>query len=82
MSFVNQYSYLIAAGVILILLGVYLLRKGLDRSSFISLAALIFGLLLAFFLLRPETSPSLEVDEVLEQIGSGQPVLLEFQSEY
>jgi fructose-specific phosphotransferase system IIC component len=82
MSFINQYSYLIAAGVVLILLGIYLIRRGVDRSSFITFGALILGLLMAFVLLRPGTSLSLKLDDVLDQIGSGQPVLLEFQSEY
>ncbi|OGO16588.1 MAG: hypothetical protein A2Z14_11515 [Chloroflexi bacterium RBG_16_48_8] len=82
MSFLNQYSFLIAAIVGVVLLGFLLFRKSVDRSSVITFSALILGLLLSFFLLRPGTSSSQKVDEVLGQIGSGQPVLLQFQSDY
>jgi cell division protein FtsW (lipid II flippase) len=82
MSFINQYSFLIVSGVAVILLGIYLYRKRVDRSSFITFGALILGLLLAFFLLHPASSPSQEVDGILDRIGTGQPVLLQFQSDY
>ena len=82
MPFINQYSFLIAAGVVVVLLGFYLFRKRVDRSSFVTLGALLLGLLLAFFLLRPGSSPPQGVDEILVQIGSDQPVLLQFQSDY
>jgi hypothetical protein len=82
MPFINQYSFLIAAGIVAVLLGFYLFRKRLDRSSFVTLGALILGLLLAFFLLRPGSSPPQDVNQILTQIGSGQPVLLQFQSDY
>ena len=82
MSFINQYSFLIVSAVVVVLLGIYLFRKQVDRSGFITFGALILGLLLAFFLLHPGSSPSQEVDEILEQIGTGQPVLLQFQSDY
>lgn len=82
MSFINQYSFLIISAVAVVLLGIYLFRKQVDRSSYITLGALILGLILAFFLLRPGSSPSQEVDEILDRIGTGQPVLLQFQSDY
>jgi cell division protein FtsW (lipid II flippase) len=82
MSFINRYSFLIVSGVAALLLGFFLFRKRVDSSSLITFGALILGLLLAFFLLRPKSSPSQEVDEILDQIGTGQPVLLQFQSEY
>jgi cell division protein FtsW (lipid II flippase) len=82
MSFINQYSFLIISGVVVIFLGIYLFRKKVDRSNIITFGALILGLLLAFFLLHPKSSPSQEMDEILDQVGSGQPVLLQFQSDY
>jgi len=82
MSFLNQYSYLIIAFMGVALLGFFLFRKNPDRNNLISLGALILGLLLAFFLLRPGPGSSQSVEEVLSQIGAGKPVLLQFQSEY
>jgi hypothetical protein len=82
MSFINKYSFLIAAAVVLILFGFYLFRKNVNSGSLITFGALILGLLLAFFLLRPRRGPSLAVDDIVEQIGAGKPVLLQFQSDY
>jgi hypothetical protein len=82
MSFINQYSFLVIAGLAAALLGYFLFRNGVDRSSLITFGSLILGLLLAYFLLRPGSSPALSVSEILSKIGSGKPVLLEFQSEY
>jgi preprotein translocase subunit YajC len=82
MTFINQYSFLIVAVVAILLLGFYLLRKRIERSSFIAIAALVFGILFAFLLLRPGSSSSQETEDVLAQIGSGRPVLLQFQSNY
>ena len=82
MSIINQYSYLIIAIVGVLLLGFFLFRKNPDRNNLISLGALIFGLLFAFFLLRPRPPSSQLVEEVLRQIGAGEPVLLQFQSDY
>jgi hypothetical protein len=44
--------------------------------------ALTLGLMLSFLLLQPGSSTAQDTGEVLAQIGSGQPVLLEFQSNY
>ena len=82
MTFINQYSFLIVAIATILLLGFYLLRKRIEGSNFIAIGALIFGILLAFFLLRPGSSSSQETEDVLTQIGSGRPVLLQFQSNY
>lgn len=82
MTFINQYSFLIVAVATILLLGFYLLRKGIEGSSFIAIGALVLGILLAFLLLRPGSSFSQETENVLAQIGSGQPVLLQFQSNY
>ncbi len=82
MSFLNQYSYLIIAIAGVALLGFFLFRKNPDRNNFISIGALILGLLLALFLLRPKSGSSQSVEEVLNQIGVGQPILIQFQSDY
>lgn len=82
MSFLNQYSFTIIAMTAVVFLTYYLYRKGFERSNFTLIGALILGLVLAFLILRPGPSTYPESEQVLAQIGSGQPVLLEFQSNY
>jgi hypothetical protein len=82
MDFINQYSFLIAATAAIVLLIFFLLRRGFEGSNLTLIGALILGLTLAFLILRPGVSSTQETEEVLAQIGSGQPVLLQFQSNY
>ena len=82
MSFINQYSFTIIAVVAVALLTFFLFRKGFEGSNFTLVGALITGLIIAFLILKPGSSTLQESEEVLTQIGSGQPVLLEFQSNY
>jgi hypothetical protein len=82
MNFINQYSFLIVAIAAIILLIFFLFRKGFEGGNLTLIGALILGLVLAFLILRPGVSSTQEAEEVLAQIGSGQPVLLQFQSNY
>jgi hypothetical protein len=78
----NQYSFLLIAGLGLVALAFALLRDGVKGSDLIALASLAIGFTAAFALLRPRASTVAGVETVLEQIGAGTPVLLEFQSPY
>jgi hypothetical protein len=82
MTIVNQYSFLIVALLSLIALGLFLLRDGLTGSDAISLAALLIGFGIAFVLLSPGKSAVAGLKKIEEAIGSGTPVLLEYQSPY
>ena len=82
MRFINQYSFTIIAVIAIVLLAYFLFRKGFEPSNLTLVGALILGLVLAFLILRPGPSTSQDSEEVLAQIGAGQPVLLEFQSNY
>jgi len=82
MPFINQYSFTIIAVIAIVLLAYFLFRKGFEASNLTLVGALILGLVLAFLILRPGSSTSQDSEEVLSQIGNGQPVLLEFQSNY
>lgn len=82
MAFFNQHSFTIAGIVIVIIAGVLLFRNGAQSNDFIVLGALTLGLVVAFLLFRPGESTVLESEEVAAQIAKGQPVLLEFQSNY
>lgn len=78
----NQYSFLLAAALGLLVLAFALLRDGVRASDLIALAALALGFTAAFALLRPEASAVDDAEATLAQIGSGTPVLLEFQSPF
>ncbi len=82
MSFLNQHSFTILSLLAFIVLAIILVRDGVKTNDIIALVALGLGLGVAFLLFRPGRSTSDEAQEVLTQIGAGQPVLLEFQSNY
>jgi hypothetical protein len=82
MQFINQNSFTIISGVIWLGLAVFLLRDGVTVQDVIALAALAAGIGLAFWFLRPGPSTLDETEQVMARIGTGKPVLLEFQSNY
>lgn len=82
MSFINQNSFTIIAVASVGLLAFFLFRKGFEARNLFLVGALTLGLMLSFLLLQPGSSTAQDTGEVLAQIGSGQPVLLEFQSNY
>lgn len=82
MQFFNQNSFTIMAAVGWLGLAVFLLRDGVKTNDVIALAALAVGFGIAFWFLRPGPSTLNQADQVMERIGNGKPVLLEFQSNY
>jgi hypothetical protein len=82
MSFINQNSFTIIAVASVGLLAFFLFRKGFETRNLFLVGALTLGLMLSFLLLQPGSSTTQDSADVLAQIGSGQPVLLEFQSNY
>jgi hypothetical protein len=82
MVFLNQYSFLVLAALSMIALALYLLRDGMQSGDLTALLALLIGFGLAFVLLSPGDSSLEQVDQVQSAIGSGTPVLLEYQSPY
>jgi hypothetical protein len=82
MQFINQYSFVLMAIVIFLVLLVYFLRNGLGQREIIALAALIFGFAVAIFLFNPGDSTLSDDETPGELIGSGTPILIEFQSPY
>ena len=82
MSFINQNSFTIIAVTAVSLLVYFLSRKGFEGSNFTLIGALIIGLVFAFLILKPGPSTLQYSEDLFTQIGSGQPVLLEFQSNY
>lgn len=79
---INQYSFVLVALLAIGVLAVFLLRDGVRGSDLVAVGSLTLGFVLAFLLLRPAPSAFRQLEQVESQIGTGTPVLLEFQSPY
>ena len=69
------------AGILTIAL-IACLRRGWRRRDFLLIGGLALGMLVTGLLFRPTASPAADLAGIETQIGTGQPVLLEFQSPY
>lgn len=78
----NQYSFVITAAAVIIILAVLLARRGLQRTDLLAVGSLVLGFTFAYFLLQPGESTLGDAEAVRGQIGVGMPVLLELQSPY
>src|SRR5512140_988988 len=79
----NQYSFLISAVFLWLLLALLLLRRKAGRKrGAIVLGGLALFMLGLWLLVRPIQSGSPDPAAVRAQIGTGMPVLLEFQSPF
>jgi hypothetical protein len=82
MKFINQYSFILAVLIALLVLVIFTLRGGLKLPYLIALGVLSLGVVLTFRFLNPGPGSSDKSDRILTEIQSGSPVLLEFQSPY
>ena len=82
MNFINQYSALLFGLGLLTLVAVLLLRRGLKPARVIVLVLVGLGLLVGWYVLRPQQTPHAQLSELQAPIGAGTPVLLELQSPY
>ncbi len=82
-QFVNQFSALWIAAGLVVAIALILFRQTPKAADFIALGAVVLGLVVAWMLLHPTQTPLMgDAKMVLEMIGNGKPVLLEFQSPY
>ena len=81
-AFINQYSFTLVAGITIILFSAVIFRRGIAQPQMIALVALVMGFLLAYWFFNPGEGSSGGAQRVQTAIGSGTPVLLEFQSPY
>ena len=66
----------------LTLLAIWLFRDGITLNDLLAFGALSLGLGMAYFFFNPGESTETSSEVVLEEIGAGTPVLLEFQSPF
>ncbi len=82
MLFINRYSFLITAVVVLGVTAAVLLRDGLSRRDGLALAAIAGAFILSWLFIRPGPSTLAQTAAVEAALRSGQPTLIEFQSGY
>ncbi len=82
MLFLNQYSFLLLAGVCVLAMALVLQRRGLHAYELFALASLVVGFALAYWLLHPAPGSASDPGQLAAEIGSGTPVLLEYQSPF
>ena len=81
-QFLNQHSFTLGAAVSMGLLAIWLFRDGITLNDLLAIGGLALGLGVAYFFFNPGESTETDPEVVIEQIGAGTPVLLEFQSPF
>jgi uncharacterized membrane protein required for colicin V production len=82
MEFLNQYSFTLVAGTMIVLFSAFIFRQGIGQRQITALVALILGFLVAYRFFNPGESSTGGAERAQSAIGSGTPILLEFQSPY
>ena len=82
-KFLNQYSLVLIAALLLFLLGLFLFRQKPKFSNILSFGVIVFGLVYAWTVIHPRQTMLMDNAQAVQaMIGQGQPVLLEFQSPF
>ena len=82
MEFVNQYSFTLVAGILIIVFSLFIFRQRIAQREITALIALIIGFLVAYWFFNPGESSTGGGERAQASVGSGIPVLIEFQSPY
>jgi hypothetical protein len=77
----NRNSYILAAGLVLIVAAYFVARFG-SLGTWVAWIAVVLALYVGYLRLRPGTGTSLGPEEVEQLIGSGTPVLLHLYSNF
>jgi hypothetical protein len=81
-QFFNQHSFVLSALGLWGGLALFLRRDGFSRRDWLALATVAGSLAFAWLLLRPGPSAYQSTAQVEAVVGHGQPVLVEFYSNY
>jgi hypothetical protein len=83
MKFINQYSAVWMAALLLVVVGILLFRRKPKWPQFLTFGLLAAALLTAWIFLHPrQVAQTNNAASIQASIGQGTPVLLEFQSPY
>ena len=81
--FFREYSFILIAIGLAIAAGLMLLANKPKLNDYFALAVIVVGLVTAWVVLHPRETPLMDdAKAVRAMIGTGTPVLLEFQSPY
>jgi hypothetical protein len=78
----NQYSFLISAVFLLLVLAGVVLVSPQRKRAILVLCVGILAVFASWLVIRPASSPYASAAEVKALIGKGKPVLVEFQSPF
>ena len=79
----NYYSFLTGAVALAIIAGLILLTNKPRWNDYVAFGAIVIGLFTTWTIIHPRQTPLMGDAKAVQQlIGSGTPVLLEFQSPY
>jgi hypothetical protein len=82
-SLANQYSFLLIASALTLVVGLVLLSNKPKWSDYLAFGVIVTGLITAWIVMHPRQTPLMDdAQMVKDMIGAGKPVLLEFQSPY
>jgi hypothetical protein len=83
LDFLQPYSLLLFAIVLLAVVAVVLFRNRPRLPELLAFGGIVLALLIVYYYIRPVQTPLIgEAADVQAMIGRGKPVLLEFQSPY
>lgn len=82
MRYINQHSLTLTSLVILALIIIFFSRIGTKWHVYLGVALLSVLLIIAWLFIRPRSIGPTDLSAFHSKIGSGTPVLLEFQSPY
>lgn len=80
---INQYSTITFAFGLVVIAGLILLTNKPRWNDYLAFGVIILGLFTAWSIVHPRQTPLMDDAKMIQSlIGSGTPVLLEFQSPY
>lgn len=82
LHFVNEHSYILAAAFLLLLLAIFLIARHVPNSVLIWIGATMVVTIIWFAARTGSGTQYASVDQYEAAIASGQPVLVEFYSDY
>lgn len=81
-QFINQYSFAISIIILIAVLALVLLRSPQRKRAWLVLFGVAIAAGLSWAAIRPSATQVNSAAEVMAIIGSGTPVLVEFQSPF
>ena len=80
---IREYSFIVIAVGLAIAAGLMLLTNKPKLNDYLAFGVIVAGLVTAWVILHPRQTPLMDDAKVVRaMIGTGTPVLLEFQSPY